>query len=390
MDEVVIYGAGKLGRLAGRYYEGRCDVVCFVDRDPQKWGTLLEGRAVAPPDTLEGFRGRVVIAVKEEPERIEEELQGRYGISRFLEFGVRERGRFLGGRRGPDTDCVVVEYKSGLGNQLFQYALAKYLEGRGRRVAADATGYSGLGTRRFELGRIFPNVCLRYASEDTVEYFTMKDRVARMECSDERYVHREPDASRCTRYGVSGEWGEVRSGILKGYFQTYLFADAARQALLRCLEFPESGDPQLYRLAEEVRGRNSVGVHVRRGDYMAEKARRLDGICDAGYYGRAAAVMREKVEDPQFYIFSDDIPWCRENVRVDGAVYVDPGMFADHEDWQDMYLMSLCRHNVIANSTFSWWAAWLNGNRGRITVAPRTWDNFCDLTNICPPGWIRL
>ena len=307
-----------------------------------------------------------------------------------MEFEVHQRGKYIEGKQDFNVSCVVMEYAGGMGNQLFQFALAKLLEYRGCAVMTDITHYSYINMRRFELDRIFRNCYFKYASNEMREYFVMKDRVSKMENLGKRYVYIEPDVYHCEQYSVSEEWGRIKRGIVQGYFQTYLFADEIRDILLECLEFPKTNDKRLHLLAEEMRGCNSVSIHIRRGDYLTESERRKEGICDMEYYSNAIQMIMESVKDAHFYFFSDDVSWCMENIRIGGAVYLNSKLFEHHEDWYDMYLMSQCKHNIIANSSFSWWGAWFNQNQDKIVIAPRKWDNYCEMLNICPSDWKRI
>ncbi len=146
-------------------------------------------------------------------------------------------------------------------------------------------------------------------------------------------------------------------------------------------------------IIEEITGTESVGVHVRRGDY-AEKpgaARTHGGVCGDEYYRKAVSLVAGKVKNPVFFFFSDAIDWVESNLRVrDPSRYV--GGNAGDRDWEDMRLMSLCRHNIIANSSFSWWAAWLNSNPGKTVIAPSRWFSDKGRTDrdIVPSGWVRV
>lgn len=390
MDDVVIFGAGNLGKTAYYFYKDKCNIICYIDNDVEKWGTFLFEKEVVSPEILWKFKGRVIIAVQNNFEQIETELQSKYGINRFLEFGVTQKGKILGGEQLFDNRCIIMVYTGGLGNQLFQYSLAKYFEVNGCKVTADITHYMYIKSRKFELNRIFRNIHLKFATDNTYEYYVLKDKVSKIEGLNEKYVYVEPDIKNFKQYDVSDEWGNINRGIVKGYFQTYLFADGLRDTLLKCFEFPVISNKGLQELIDGMMNKNSVSVHVRRGDYLTEKERRLNGICDMQYYIRAIKMIKERVKNPQFYIFSDDIVWCKENFKIKESIYIESEMIENYEDWQDMYLMSRCKHNIIANSSFSWWGAWLNENERKIVIAPKRWDNFCNLTNICPPTWWRI
>ena len=128
-----------------------------------------------------------------------------------------------------------------------------------------------------------------------------------------------------------------------------------------------------------------ISVHIRRGDYLLEPQR---GVCSITYYKNAIHLLLKKVQSPYFVFFSDDIKWAKEKIPYDNSFYVDWNH--DDDSWQDMYLMSLCKHNVIANSSFSWWGAWLNANQNKIVVAPKQWFLCRDNYDILPDKWIKL
>lgn len=118
---------------------------------------------------------------------------------------------------------------------------------------------------------------------------------------------------------------------------------------------------------------NSVSVHIRRGDYLLRKHSKIHGLCSLEYYLQAIQFIKSKSKDPVFYFFSDDIPWARENFCNPSYKFVDCN--SGSNSCLDLYLMSQCKHNIIANSTFSWWGAWLNRNKEKIVVAPSVWFN---------------
>ena len=113
-------------------------------------------------------------------------------------------------------------------------------------------------------------------------------------------------------------------------------------------------------------------------------------ICTNEYYLRAIAYMREKIENPTFFFISDDIEWVAKQNLVKDGIYIRADSFKRYEDWYDIAIMSLAGHNIIANSSFSWWGAWLNQNQQKIVIAPKKWNNLSNYTDICPPDWIRI
>jgi hypothetical protein len=135
----------------------------------------------------------------------------------------------------------------------------------------------------------------------------------------------------------------------------------------------------------------SIAVHIRRGDYVLDQhTHTYHGVCDTDYYKNASALIEQKLShsDMQYFIFSDDIEWAQHNIRFNY-----PTHFVSHTDipdYEELFIMSLCNHNIIANSTFSWWAAWLNTHPDKIIVGPKRWFAHSNKTHICPPEWLTV
>jgi hypothetical protein len=134
----------------------------------------------------------------------------------------------------------------------------------------------------------------------------------------------------------------------------------------------------------------SVAVHIRRGDFLNTKAVSYHGVLSAFYYEKAFGIIREQVPSFRLYFFSDDIGWVKQNL----AVHKDAEFISSnqHSAIEDFYLMTKCRHNIIANSSFSWWPAWLNANPEKIVIAPKKWfvDTTIDTHDLIPDNWIRV
>jgi hypothetical protein len=153
---------------------------------------------------------------------------------------------------------------------------------------------------------------------------------------------------------------------------------------------PPSGENlELFNSISEV---EAVSIHVRRGDYVSNpKANQVHGTCDLDYYLAAAGQIKQKVANPHFFVFSDDPQWVRQHLHLPA-----PCTFVNHNGplngHEDMRLMSHCRHHIIANSGFSWWAAWLDPRADKVVVAPRRWfrTEKYDTSTLIPGGWIRI
>jgi hypothetical protein len=143
--------------------------------------------------------------------------------------------------------------------------------------------------------------------------------------------------------------------------------------------------------ADKIQSVNAVSIHVRRGDYVTdEKTNAYHGVCDKDYYRQAIDHLTASLDDPYFFVFSDDMAWTKANLSTGSqpAEYIDHNTGAGHEDLRLMYL---CKHHIIANSSFSWWGAWLNDHAGKKIIAPKKWFQPPITNNdIIPEGWITL
>ncbi len=154
---------------------------------------------------------------------------------------------------------------------------------------------------------------------------------------------------------------------------------------------PKETSLETQKIAEILKVKNiiSVSVHIRRGDYLSTSF--VEGFgkcCNIDYYNRAIKLFASKINNLRFVFFSDDMEWVKKNFTLRNAIYVDHNKGID--SWQDMYLMSLCDHNIIANSTFSWWGAFLNTNPSKMIIAPKRWWNTIENDDVIPEKWIRL
>ena len=136
----------------------------------------------------------------------------------------------------------------------------------------------------------------------------------------------------------------------------------------------------------------SVSVHIRRGDYVTNRhTNAVHGVCPLSYYKKAMKFIEDRVAQPEYFVFSDDLDWVKGNLQTHSKVrFVDNNR--ESNSYNDMHLMSLCKHSIIANSSFSWWGAWLGGNKDKIVVAPSQWfrDRELDSSDHIPSSWYRM
>ncbi len=283
---------------------------------------------------------------------------------------------------------IVVALTGGIGNQLFQYAAARALALRlGVAVGLDRRWYVGRAARHYALDRF--------------AIVTEPVDPAMLPFRDGKILGRLL-AGRGGRLAVYRETGlafdpavpALPDGTyLSGVFQSERYFADREATLRRDLAFADPPDAENRAVLEEIGERLSVSLHVRRGDYVSDpKIAGVHGTVALDYYVRAVELIAERTgSDPRVFVFSDDPVWAAANLRLDC-----PMRILDHNGAtrasEDMRLMAACRHHILANSSFSWWGAWLNPSADKIVVAPRPWfrDAALDDSTLVPERWIRL
>lgn len=281
---------------------------------------------------------------------------------------------------------ITVRLLGGLGNQMFQYAAAYSLSERlGTSVAIDPTAFDLDRQRDYQLSAF----CI---DADFADVRLPPGRTARVlrRLRGPIREYRNFDAT------FDPDFFSVPDGAaLNGWFQSWRYAAPVETGLRArfALQSPLSANSAM--IAGRISGESrAVSLHVRRGDYLSPETAPIHGAMTLAYYERAIAVLRGLLGyEPHFFLFSDDPGWVRENLAGLGAHTLVEGQEA--APWEDLALMSQCRHHIIANSSFSWWGAWLNPRPDKWVIAPRQWftpetlreKNICDLL---PPEWIAV
>lgn len=181
---------------------------------------------------------------------------------------------------------------------------------------------------------------------------------------------------------------------LIGFWQSEKYFKNIKSTIYEDFDFNKvkniSGSNSAY--LRKINETNSVSIHVRRGDYVTNSEyNKIHGTTNENYYKSAVEHIYKNLDSPHFYIFSDDINWVKENLEFPGSYqYIEAN--TGRSAIFDMWLMSTCKHNIIANSSFSWWAAWLNSNENKMVIAPSKWFQSIehDTSDVIPPHWIKI
>jgi hypothetical protein len=292
---------------------------------------------------------------------------------------------------------IIVKLQGGLGNQMFQYAFGLSLSQKLKcALYLDLSFFgqhsNGLTPRNYELN-LFP-ASINIASDKLIKRFLHPDLVHRLinrSRINRTAVYRE-NTVRINKYVF-----EIKSSVyFDGFWQSEQYFNNNEGLVRSCLGFKKILNHQSQKIADQLANQaETISVHVRRGDYVSSKiTHELHGVCSIYYYNESIKLINNRLNSPHFYFFSDDTEWVKKNLlpEVKNATLIQHN--TGSESWQDMALMSKCKHHIIANSSFSWWGAWLNPDKGKIVIAPKNWfssktDYFND-KDIVPENWIRL
>lgn len=280
---------------------------------------------------------------------------------------------------------IAVRLMGGLGNQMFQYAL-------GRRMSLDHDTDLVIDLSRLEnqpegeVPRELELNCFNIAG---------------------KYMHSPVRTGSGLLNKLKGEYRLVEEkklgydpSILKapnntlfgGYWQTEKYFKKIEKTIRSDFTFIPPFSKSKKPVAEEIKAsEGSIALQIRRGDYVTHAASsKFHGVMPLDYYYKAIKLIVKKVDNPRIFVISDDPGWCKKNLKLD-----HPIIFVDHipgTGQEDMHLMSLCKHQIIANSSYGWWGAWLNSNRSKIVIAPKKWfmATPSDISDRLPRSWIKI
>lgn len=297
---------------------------------------------------------------------------------------------------------ICAQLNGGLGNQMFQYACGKALALKhNTSLVLDLsslnknTNHSKTTKRSFEISGVFKINMIEASVADlkivkpilymATNVFAFKLGFKGIQMSKYFIENKFSYNSNIKKVG--------KDCYLSGYWQSPKYFDSIESLIRKEFTFYEQLDNKNLEMESVINNVNSVSLHIRRTDFKNTKSNTTHGVCSLEYYGEAVKFISNKLADPHFFVFSDDINWAKENLNLPYQLTFISGNSGD-KSYIDMQLMSVCKHNIIANSSFSWWGAWLNSNMNKIVIAPRMWFFNKELNNqtndLIPDEWIRM
>ncbi|GFI45495.1 O-antigen biosynthesis glycosyltransferase WbnK [Lachnospiraceae bacterium] len=292
----------------------------------------------------------------------------------------------------------IIRMTGGLGNQMFQYALYLKLRSMGKEVKFDDITEYGLANARpimlWAFGITYPRADKAEINEITDGSRKLAHRIRRKLFGRRSREYHEKDCNFDPQVLLQED------AYLTGYFQSEKYFKDIEQQVRQAFAFSDGiwqragagrkEKTEGYLL--QIKNCESVSLHIRRGDYL-EMASVYGGICTEEYYQKAVTLMEEELPGAKFFIFSNEPAWAKQWAS---RIYGEDGRFTviegttEDKGYLDMLLMSRCRHHIIANSSFSWWGAWLNGSPGKKVIAPALWLRGQDYIDIFTEGMIRV
>lgn len=274
---------------------------------------------------------------------------------------------------------IIVQLSGGIGNQMFQYAFAKALALKYKtKLVMDVREFSvsdpSITPRKFSLDafRLKSTLFEDIQEEQLPDDFTLVEDISPL-YYDENIIHRVTKNSYLCGIWQSWRYFQHIETVIRKNFR-FTLLDFKRQNLF---------------LADVIRNSQSVSIHIRRTDYLHPRWA-MNGALPKSYYDQAIQYISRWVSHPVFYVFLDDPDWAESNIITPHETHIIRG----NSDAEDLFLMTQCKHNIIANSTFSWWGAWLNTSQRKINLAPSKWflglDTRLSQPDILLPDWIKI
>lgn len=286
----------------------------------------------------------------------------------------------------------IIRCEGGLGNRLFTFALYKKLSKIYNNVYMDESSFiPSFGHDDIRVSNIFPES--KYKVIEHINGFKCETHNSFLHKIGRVLLEKYSNHYICDSgiYNDSIMKFLPDNCYLRGYWQNEKYFADIRDTLLQELVFPSFIDERNSKYSIQMKADNSVSIHFRKGkDYLKNKF--ATGTCPITYYEEAIRYIKVHVENPKFYVFTDNVDWVNKNLFSCDYQLVDWNPSKGKTTYMDMQLMTMCKHNIIANSSYSWWGAWLNKNPNKIVIAPKKWMNteVHKVWDIIPQSWIAL
>lgn len=291
----------------------------------------------------------------------------------------------------------IIRMTGGMGNQMFQYALYLKLVSMGKEVKFDDFNEYQLDNARpimlWSFGIDYPKATREEVNEITDGFVTLKDRIRRKLFGRKSREYHEKDCN------YDPEVLTRQPAYLTGYFQSERYFEDIEEKVRKAFQFKpvifeslsKDREEEVRAFEKQIEESLAVSIHIRRGDYITG-SEIYGGNCTDEYYKRAIALIKEKYPAARFFVFSNDEDWTKEWLEgnFQGKDFVLVQGSTEETGYLDMYLMSRCNHHILANSSFSWWGAYLNPSKDKTVIAPARWFNNQDCRDIYTPEMLRI
>ncbi len=284
---------------------------------------------------------------------------------------------------------VVVKLSGGIGNQMFQYAFArKIAHENNTELKLDLSWYEIFTNRNYGLDEF--NIKARNTTEKEVKKY---DCVERNQNNFINILNKISNVLKKNKYIMNDRYFYINKDIyITGYWQSEKYFSPIESIIRNDFTFRKTPNDKNNKIIDLIDASQAVSIHIRRGDYVSDKkTRSILGLLPIEYYRKCIDIISEVVSNPNFFIFSDDQQWSKDYLNIDfPTIFVENNYKESH--CEDLRLISLCKHNIIANSTFSWWGAWLNKNKNKIVLAPKRWfiSKKRSSKEILPSRWWKI
>lgn len=289
---------------------------------------------------------------------------------------------------------IIIKNTGGIGNQMFIYALYTHLKKNNICKIDDLSFKLNQGHEQTKITNIFSGIEVDLASIEEISTIAddssfLINKIRRKFLGHYKTHLKHHHLTYIDLDDIIG-----KNIYLDGYWQSEKFFFGSFDEVRKNFIFPQIKMDNNLNLLKDIEQSNSVSIHVRKGkDYQSSS---FSNICDLEYYSKAILEIKNRINNPIFFVFSDNFDWCKDNLisKYDEMKFIDWNPSSGDLCYLDMQLMSNCKHNIIANSSYSWWAAWLNRNPNKLVITPNTWISKTSLqhsiNDIIPEGWIKI